>query len=206
MALLPTEPRKQVMLFISIISIAVAALFYQFVYVPKQIEIAALRDHVEALDATNHKVQAELSRGSVNELLAQAKMYAGNLELMRRLVPTGNEVPALLEQVSTAARRVDLDLSSVVPEPVVAGDEFDTYRYRMTVNGSYHALAEFLTNVGSLPRIIAPVNVKLAPSTNQAAVAKARKQKGEAVITSDFEIQTYVAKAGDATKPRNGAK
>jgi type IV pilus assembly protein PilO len=206
MALLPSEPRKQVMLFVSILSIAIAALYYQFLWSPRQQELAAKRDHVESLDATNHKVQAELSRGSVNDLRAQAKLYAGNLELMRRLVPTGNEVPALLEQVSTAARRVNLDLSSVVPEPVVAGDEFDTYRYHMTVNGSYHALGEFLTNVGSLPRIIAPVNVKLSPSTNAAAVAKARKQTGQALITSDFEIQTYVAKAGDPNKPTNGAK
>jgi hypothetical protein len=102
--------------------------------------------------------------------------------MLRRLVPTEHEVPGLLEQVSTAARRAGLDLGGVAPEPVLAGTQFDTYRYKVTVAGGYHALAAFLGNVGSLPRIVAPVTFQLVPraaaprgrpSPHVAAVARA---------------------------------
>jgi type IV pilus assembly protein PilO len=123
---------------------------------------------------------------------------------MRQLVPTSNEVPALLEQVSTAARRVDLDINTVTPEPVIEGDQFDTYRYKLTVIGGFHPLAEFLTNVGSLTRIVAPVNLDLEPANGQEA-SNVRGKRGQSVLTSKFEIQTYVARqtANDDDMPRS---
>ena len=129
------------------------------------------------------------------ELATKAQRYSQNLEVMRQLVPTGNEVPALLEQVSTAARRAGLDLSTVEPQPVVVGEQFDTYRYKLSVFGNYHQVAEFLTNVGSLTRIVAPQNVTLSV-TQDAAATKGRKRADAAVLDTDFEIQTYVAKGG----------
>ena len=120
---------------------------------------------------------------------------------MRELVPTGNEVPALLEQVSTAARRTGLELAGVQPEPVVEGERFDTYRYRLTVSGGYHDVAQLLTNIGSLPRIVAPGHVTLATSTR--ATPGKGAPTGEAMIDTRFVIQTYVMRAG---RPAGGAR
>jgi type IV pilus assembly protein PilO len=113
--------------------------------------------------------------------------------VLQELVPTTNEVPALLESVSTAARRVGLDLASVEPMPVIEGEMFDTYRYKLSVKGGYHALAGFLTNVGSLNRIVAPVALdvkQMAP----AVMKKARLRDGESGLETDFQIQTYIAR------------
>jgi type IV pilus assembly protein PilO len=111
---------------------------------------------------------------------------------MRQLVPTSNEVPALLEQVSTAARRAGLDLAGVEPQPIIEGDQFDTHKYKVSVIASYHQLAEFLTNVGGLTRIVAPVNLALGPTNNPTVQRRVRVDG--ALIDSKFEIQTYVAK------------
>ena len=202
MALLPTNQRDQGMIAVGIVSIALAAAFYTYVYSPKKDELAKIEEHVTALETTNDRAKVEVARGrDSKELRAQAEQFKQNLELMRQLVPTGNEVPALLEQVSTAARRVGLDLGAVEPEPVIPGDEFDTYRYKITIVGGYHDLGQFLTNVGSLTRIIAPVNMKLAPATADAAKRHARN--GNSALQSDFEMQTYVAKAA-VSKPADG--
>jgi type IV pilus assembly protein PilO len=101
-------------------------------------------------------------------------------------------VPALLENVSTAARRVGLDLASVEPMPVLVGEQFDTYRYKVSVKGGYHALAGFLTNVGSLNRIIAPVALDVK-QMNAVDKKKARPKDGESTLETDFQIQTYIA-------------
>ena len=194
MALLPTRQRDQVFFIIIVAALALAVVYYQYAFSPKQEELAVIETHLETLKTQNEKAKAELATGSVDELRAQALRYQQNLALMRQLVPMSNEVPALLEQVSTAARRVGLDIGTVEPEPVITGPQFDTYRYKIAVVGSYHSLGEFLTNVGSLTRIIAPINLTLAqPSTAYAAAKK--KNRDQSILEARFEIQTYVAKS-----------
>ena len=194
MALLPTDPKAQQKLLVVIVALALAGLYWNFVYTPKADELDLTDERVTALESANDKAKRELAKGNIEQLRAQAAEYRRNLEVMRQLVPTGNEVPALLEQVSNAARRAGLDIASVEPQPVIAGEQFDTYRYRFSVSGSYHQLGEFLANVGSLPRIMTPVNLRLAPATTEQA--RQAQTKGRSVVGSTFEIQTYVAKVG----------
>ena len=54
------------------------------------------------------------------------------------------------------------------------------------------ALAGFLTNVGSLNRIIAPVALAVKQQT-AAEKKKARPRDGESTLDTDFQIQTYIA-------------
>ena len=205
MSLMPKSQRDQGMVAVGIVALALSVAYYMYGYTPKAAELTTMEEHVETLAKANDRAKAEMAKGSANELRAQAKQSADNLDLMRQLVPTGNEVPALLEQVSTAARRVGLDIGAVEPEPVIPGDEFDTYRYKITIVGGYHDLGQFLTNVGSLTRIIAPVNLKLTPASGEQAKRHARA--GDAALQSDFEMQTYVAKASSvktADGPQKG--
>ena len=76
---------------------------------------------------------------------------------------------------------------------MISGDVFDTYRYKIGVTGSYHRIAQFLSNIGSLTRIVAPMNLSVLPSGRDARTYRVRP--GEALLDASFEIQTYVAKA-----------
>jgi type IV pilus assembly protein PilO len=204
MAFPPKSQRDQMMLLLSMVALALVFLYWNFVYSPKSTEVGTLQARVDTIEARNRVAKTELAKGSADKLKAEAEQYQRDLEVMRQLVPTGNEVPSLLEQVSTAARRVGLDLSNVEPQPVVEGEQFDTYRYKIALSGGYHAVAEFLTNVGSLTRIVAPVNVALTPKANAnaaAAAAQTRPSASGPAIDSKFEIQTYVAKT---SSPRGG--
>jgi type IV pilus assembly protein PilO len=189
----PKDQSGQIKVASGVIAILAALAYVMYVYQPATAELEERQARVEKLENANDRAKRELARGSVRELREQAQRYAANLELMRQLVPTGNEVPALLEQVSTAARRAGLDLSTVEPQPVVVGDQFDTYRYKLSVFGDYHQIAEFLTNVGSLTRIVAPVNMNLAVTADPAAL-RMKRRADESVLDTDFEIQTYVVK------------
>jgi type IV pilus assembly protein PilO len=195
-ALLPKNQRDQAMVLLVIVAVALVGLYYTYVFAPKHETLTALEARVDALDAANQQAKSQLARGNVDQLRAEALAFQRNLDVMRLLVPTSNEVPALLEQVSTAARRVGLDLASVQPEPVLQGDQFDTYRYKVSIVGAYHPLGEFLANVGSLTRIIAPVGLALTPTNNPQG---GRARVGSGLLDARFEIQTYVVKGGSAT-------
>ena len=209
MALLPKNQRDQAMVLVSIIGLALVGLYWMYVFSPRQTELVTLEARVDTLETRNAVARKELAAGAVDQVKAEAERYQRDLEVMRQLVPTGNEVPALLEQVSTAARRVGLDLATVKPQPVIEGEMFDTYRYQVAVIGDYHALGEFLANVGSLTRIVAPVNLALAPLGNGAAADQRKKalKKNNSVLDSRFELQTYVAKtAAPRPAPAGGSK
>src|SRR5581483_3529932 len=194
----PKSPRDLAYLALCVLFFGGIFAFYTMVYSPKEAELAAVQSHIGQLEQNNQRAKAELAKGSVNDLRAQALRYQQNLQLMRQLVPTTNEVPALIEQVSTAARRVNLELNGINPEPPISGDQFDTYRYQISVVGDYHAIAAFLANVGSLTRIVAPVNLQLAPVVQNGGAGLSAASRNKAVLSSKFEIQTYVAKGAGA--------
>ena len=192
MALLPKNPRDQKMVAVAVVAVALAALYWNFVWTPRHDELVALEVRLDTLDSRNAMARARIAQGTAAELEAEAARYSKDLEVMRLLVPTHNELPSLIEQVSTAARREGLDLSSIEPQPIVHGETFDTYRYKVSITGGYHALAEFMTNVGSLTRIVSSVNVGLSLSGNKNLNAVKLAPAGTAAVESQFEIQTYV--------------
>jgi type IV pilus assembly protein PilO len=200
MAFPPKTQREQAMLLVSIAALGLVAAFWNFVYKPRAAELTDLQVRVDTLESRNERARVELAQGNAEKLQAEAEQFARDLEVMRQLVPTGNEVPALLEQVSTAARRAGLDIAAVQPSPVVEGDQFDTYRYRISVTGGYHAVAEFMSNVGSLTRIMAPVNLSLVAAVNPNLSAVQRRPEGSSALDTKFEIQTYVAKTATVTR------
>ncbi len=199
MAGLPTNQRDQTMLVVGILGILIAGAYWYLVYTPKADELGTLRTQVERLDASNQRAKALLARGTVEELRAEAELLQNNLDLMRTLIPAGNEVPALLDQIVGAARRTGMEQQSFVPGATVQGEVFDTYRYRMAFSGNYHQIGELLTAIGSLRRIIAPVNLTLNPST---AVRAANAPPGEQLLSVNFDLQTYVLRTAP---PSNGS-
>ena len=197
MAQLPTNQRDQAMLLAAVVAVVAAGSYWYFYHSPRSTALDERTTHVEQMEIANTRARAEIARGEPEDLKRQAAEYKENLELMRRLVPTENELPALLEQVSTAARRVGLDIATVEPIPVIVGDEFDTYRYRLSLEGGYHRVGQFLANVGSLTRIVAPVNLQLEAPREQTRSDNSGRapNPGESQMQTRFEIQTFVSKS-----------
>ena len=204
MRLLPPNQRDQTMVLLALCGLLSIGAYWYFYLEPRSQEMAVVEEHIETLAQQNERAKTELARGNPEKLRQEALEYQRNLQVMRQLVPTSNEVPALLEDVSTAARRVGLDLEGVEPEPVIPGDQFDTYRYRITLTGPYHAVGAFLANVGSLTRIIAPVNLQLKAAVmpgSQSAQGKPRSSPDDQPLTTLFQIQTYVARTAPPAAP-----
>lgn len=195
MAILPTKQRDQIMVLVTILALSLAGAYWYFVYDPKSTELDKLAAHVDTLDRRNQQAKSELAKGTVEQIREEARASRDNLDLMRTLVPAANEVSNLVDQVSIAARRANLDIGSLEPEPVIEGELFDTYRYRLHVSGAYNDIAQMLTNIGSLNRIVSSLNVQLVPQTNVPSPA------GKQLLASTFEIQTYVVRTAPRSKP-----
>jgi Tfp pilus assembly protein PilO len=115
--------------------------------------------------------------------------------VLRQFVPERNEVPNLLDDISTRAKVRGVNLAAVVPQPVEMGPApFDTYRYDMSVIGRYDQIASFLSDVAGLRRIIVPVDVKLTAA--DLTKAKALGDTTKAMLEAKFTVRTFVKSAG----------
>lgn len=198
MSLVPQTQRDQVKFLIGFVAVALAAAYYVYPYGSREEQLETDLARVEQLDEANQRAARDVASGSLESLRIQAAENRSALLVMRRLVPTGNEVPALLEEVSTAARRAGLDVGGVVPEPVIPGERFDTYRYTVTMMGGYHQFGEFLANVGSLARIVAPVSFSVTTSAGNAAPRSVPQSSEKGGLASTITLQTYVEKTSPA--------
>ncbi len=193
MAILPKTNRDKAFALVGFVALALVGVYVMYVWQPKRDDLVERQTRVDSLLVINQRAKAELAQGKTQELKLEADRLSADLAVMRLLVPTGNEVPTLLDQVSTAARRVGLDIADVQPLASLAGDQYEAYKYRLVVRGgSYHQIGTLLANIGSLQRIVAPINLVLTP---QATDAKAVKKDRSQNLEARFEIQTYVARA-----------
>jgi type IV pilus assembly protein PilO len=159
--------------------------------VSRKEQVAAIRDTIDRLTAATDSAKKELARGTVEDLRKRLETYRGSLALLRRLVPERNEVPNLLDDISSRGKIRGVTLSSVVPLPVEAGPvPFDTYKYNMSVIGHYDQIGEFLADVASLQRIIVPYDLSVAAANQNAA--KALGDTTGSLLEAKFQIRTYV--------------
>jgi type IV pilus assembly protein PilO len=194
MALLPTKQRDQILLIVIVLSLGAIGGYFMYLYEDKAQTIATLETHVAALDSLNERVKSDMKRGAFDRARREAAQFEKDLNVLSQLVPSTNEVPTLLDQVSTAARRAGLELQDVAPGGPQPGEDFDTYKYKLAVIGGYHPIAQFLTNIATLERIVAPMNVDVHVLSGPKGEKHAKS--GEALLEARFEIQTYVAHGG----------
>ena len=166
-------------------------------------QIAAIQDTVKHLEAQTDSAKRELARGTVEDLRHKLESYRASLSLLRRLVPERNEVPNLLDDISTRAKIRGVNLSEVAPLPEERGPApFTTYKYNMRVMGHYDQIGEFLGDIASLQRIIVPVDLTIAPANP--ASAKVLGDSSGAMLEAKFQIRTYVKSASAAEGEASG--
>src|SRR5262245_9579365 len=159
--------------------------------------VAAIRDTITKLETETDKAKKELAKGTVEDLRKKLETYRSSLALLRRLVPDRNEVPNLLDDISTRSKIRGVTLSQVVPQPVENGPApFDTYKYQLSVIGHYDQIGEWLADVASLQRIIVPQEVSLGVANQQAA--KALGDTSGALLEAKLQIRTFVKSGAGA--------
>jgi type IV pilus assembly protein PilO len=194
MPLLPQDQQSRVMAYITVAMVLLGYAFWNYWEQPKRQEIRATRAEVDSLQGIIEKAKRDLASGTVEDLRRKVEEYSAVLALMRRLVPEQNEVPALIDDISTKAKVRGVTIGRLEPLAVEAGQPFDTYRYRLEIIGHYDQLGEFLSDIASLPRIVVPQDVVLKPAQPQA-----QRFLGDtlgALLEAQFAIRTFVKSAG----------
>lgn len=188
---LPSDPRGKRLVLLAAVSVLGVGAYWYLMFRPDHAEVVIIAAHADSLEAANAINRKLVENGEEARIKAASERYTQELTVLRRLVPTQAEVLALIDGISTAARQAGMEISDFVPESDMPGDYFDARKYGFSVTGPYHKVAEFFTAIGSLDRIVAPINVNLVPSGKK---MERRPGQNEVFVDARFSVLTYVAK------------
>lgn len=188
---LPSDPRGKRLVLLAAVSVLGVGAYWYLMFRPDHAEVVIIAAHADTLETANAINKKLVENGEEARIKAASERYTQELAVLRRLVPTQSEVPALIEGISTAARLTGMEISDFVPESEMPGDYFDAWKYSFSVTGPYHKVAEFFTAIGSLDRIMAPINVNIVPTGKK---MERRPGKNEVFVEAKFGVLTYVAK------------
>ncbi len=195
---LSQRERQQLMILAIILALGGAAAFWFYWRQPKLAEEQALRQRVDSLHALVDSARKDLARGTVEDLRRRVADYERGLSLMRRLVPSGAEVPSLIDDVASRARLRGVHIGQIQPQNPEFAVPFQVQRYRFSVFGHYDQVGEFLADIATLQRIMVPYDLQLTPASVTAQQAYA--DTSGALLEARFQLRTFVKAqtAGDS--------
>jgi type IV pilus assembly protein PilO len=96
---------------------------------------------------------------------AQMKEMETSFGAMLRQLPSDTEVPGLLEDITRTGLGAGLEFEEIKLLPETAQQFYIELPIQITVTGSYHDLATFVSGVASLPRIVTLHDFDVKPAS-----------------------------------------
>lgn len=156
MALLPEDRNEQYRFLAILVMAGVGALYWMYVYSPRAAELNEREDRLAQVQTQNRTAEARTT--NLDQLRSDLNRYERQLAALKELVPERSEVARLYETIATESQTVGLELVSVTPSEA-RRDTAGFYKrqsWEMEVEGRYHDVGHFLTEVASLDRIVRP--------------------------------------------------
>ena len=187
MALLPADPkqRKQVLVLLAALIGGLIYAFHAYVATPRSEQIAEMETRLETLETKNRRSRALAA--ARDELQQQMEVTERQLVLFERFIPQSEEVPELLDAISSQAQLTGVRLARMRPQASEPGSHYTKHTWELSVLGEYHDVGRYLARIASLPRIIKPTGVQMSPAPRNRAT-----EEMEAPLEVSFNIETFV--------------
>jgi type IV pilus assembly protein PilO len=99
-----------------------------------------------------------------------------DLDLALKQLPNRKQFEDLLQDISTAGKKVGVDIKSIDREKEVKRNFYAEVPFKLEIEGSYHDLARFFEMVAGLPRIVnvGALEIKVGKETRAATRLKVK--------------------------------
>lgn len=193
---LDAKTRKN-LLYGTLLLVVVAVFFYLQVYTPRTARNQELETQLARIEQSNSAARG-LTRGATSPEEA-LELYRRQLSVVEGLIPSTEELPDLLDAISAQAQQTGVEIALIQPVSATQERYYTRRVYDMAVQGRYQEIGEFLTRVASLPRVVTPTDLRLAPLA-QPGGQNAPPPEGPPTLEARFSIETYVI---PSTAPTN---
>ncbi|MCD6292199.1 MAG: type 4a pilus biogenesis protein PilO [Deltaproteobacteria bacterium] len=173
------SPLKRAMILLGIVAIIIGVFVY-FVYMPKLDKLKRLERKLKKAQVKLHQTQQIASQ--LPQFEAEIKKL--NLAFKKALnkLPDNKEIPSLLLKITKLGKDAKLTFNLFQPLAARNKDFYAEVPINIEVQGSYHAVGYFYSQLCSMPRIVNVLNYNLS---NYKLV------EGDDQLTTKFQAVTY---------------
>ncbi|MBI4408364.1 MAG: type 4a pilus biogenesis protein PilO [Gemmatimonadetes bacterium] len=187
MALLPTDPKQRNLMLIGVLGLIVPAGAYSYLVHGKQkAKVAELESRYEQLETKNAQARGRAAQGGP-DLQKKLAIFEQHMTRLEQLIPSGEEVPELLHAMALRAQETNVEVGRLRPDLATPGPFYTRQTYEVVVIGAYHDIGRFLAAIGSLPRIVTPIELQVGSPRKETD-----PKTGARRLEATFKIKTYV--------------
>ena len=137
---------------VSAVLVAIAVGYWFLAYQPALSEKTVLTAKAQELQRELNNARAVAAKGPAFE--AEIAGLERDLELALKQLPNRKHFEDLLQDISTAGKKVGVTIKSIDRAAEVPRDFYAEVPFDLEIEGSYHDLARFFEMVAALPRIV----------------------------------------------------
>jgi len=147
---------------IAIVFVAVVGLgIYSFIYKDKAPQLERAEATEKTLRVTFENKQKKAANYTAYK--AQLDQMEQSFGTMLRQLPGKTEIPSLIVDVSQTGLAAGLQEKLFQPQSEIRKDFYAEKPIKITLSGGYHEIANFVSGVASLPRIVTLHDINIAP-------------------------------------------
>lgn len=157
---------------VSAFLVAIGAGYWFLSYQPLKAEVQGLVVHRQELQRRLNNARSVAD--DVPGFEAEVAALERDLKLALKQLPNRKQFEDLLQDISTAGKKVGVTIKSIDRDAEVARDFYAEVPFMIELEGTYHDLARFFEMVASLPRIvnIGGLQISVATEDRQSTVLK----------------------------------
>ncbi len=197
-----TKERQQALGLAIILAIAGGVAFWMLWRAPRIAEQEQLRIEIDSLTRQVDAARQDLATGTVESIRQRSADFEVTLERMKELVPTGNDVATLIDDIANRARRNGVEIGQMGAPVEEVRQPFNIVRYRWTVMGRYNQIGVMMSDIAQLSRIMVPYDLTLVPAAE--VTQRTLGDTTGALIQAEFNLRTFV-KPAQVIEPEGGA-
>lgn len=188
-----TKERQQALILAIVLAIAGGVAFWMLWRAPRIEEQQLLRTQIDSLTRQVDLARQDLATGTVESIRQRSADFEVTLERMKELVPTGNDVATLIEEIANRARRNGVEIGQMNAPIEEVGVPFNIVRYRWTVLGHFNQIGVLMSDIAQLSRIMVPYDLTL--QTAEAVAQRTLADTTGALLRAEFMLRTFVKPA-----------
>ncbi len=120
----------------------------------------AKQEEVDLRQTFENKQKKAANYDAYKAQLAQIEQSFGT---MLRQLPGETEIPSLIVDISQTGLAAGLQEKLFVPQPEIPKDFYAEKPIKIQLSGGYHEIANFVSGVAALPRIVTLHNITITP-------------------------------------------
>lgn len=147
-----SKKTQQNLIVLAVCFVAMVFIYYSYLLTPLKNKYKA--EEIRLTDTESKLVEMKKRALELPKLQADMTFLQQEVEDLGKMLPKDKEIPQLLKTITKISQKYHLKVSNITPQPVASQPNYNEIPFLLTINGTFHSFAQFLSEIGQESRIL----------------------------------------------------